>query len=289
MVRFAKILGIDDFTISFVLMSFATSVPEIVLAIFASARGYTDLAIGIALGSTIVNLTLITGLIVIFSKKMKTKNIFRKRHAILLGFMTALSVLTMIDGEITRVDGFALVVVYLLYLYELWFAGAREKESKKKIYPYNFIPIGLVLMIGFTGIVIVGDVLVSSTINISSVTGIIPLLIGAILVSPLTATPELIFEFRNVQKKLTSVSFGDLIGAVGTNITFVIALSAIINPINIVISPIILIILLFTIISVGLFIVFLFSREELDYTEGFILIFTYIIFLFLLFAASLIN
>ena len=62
----AKRLGVSALVIGLTIVAFGTSVPELVVNLFASLEGNTDLAIGNVLGSNIVNILLILGVSAIF-------------------------------------------------------------------------------------------------------------------------------------------------------------------------------------------------------------------------------
>jgi len=64
--EYLKIIGIKlrvkDFVISLILASIATTLPEIIVSIISSLKGNSNLALGNALGSVIVNTALILGI-----------------------------------------------------------------------------------------------------------------------------------------------------------------------------------------------------------------------------------
>lgn len=282
----ARILGISGFTISFILMAFTTSLPELFLGLIAASKGLGELGIGIALGSNIVNLTLITGLIAVFSKKINTDNQYRKRQGILLFLVSLITVATLWDGLLTHLDGVILLISYFVYLTELWYSKARNEKIFANIQFTKFLSTSLILMISLTGLLIIGDVLINSSSDIAQLTGVFPIVIGSILISAVTAAPELLFEFRNIKDNLKRIALGDLMGAVGTNSTLVIGLIAIINPLTITLNATFVIILGFFVLSVSIFLIFLYTKNELDWWEGLILVNTYIVFLFLLFLST---
>ncbi|MCK5922958.1 MAG: hypothetical protein KAG66_18595, partial [Methylococcales bacterium] len=54
--------GISDRVIAIVLISFGTSLPELIISIAASLKGKVDMAIGNIIGSNLANITLVVGL-----------------------------------------------------------------------------------------------------------------------------------------------------------------------------------------------------------------------------------
>ena len=283
----AKVFGIRHYTLSFVLMAFATSIPELIVGLVSSVKGVGEIGIGVIFGSTIVNLTLITGLITILSKNLDVKNIYRRKEAILLAFITGFSILTILDGKLDRLDGFILLLAYFIYLYELWFSQAKNLNKKLKIHYTKFLPAAAIISIAITTLIFVSDILINSTFNISVKLGIFPLITGTLLISTIVAVPELLFEYKTINQKKERVSLGNLMGAIGTNMSLVLGLMAIINPITIIITPPFFVILFFSAFSILLFIIFLFTKQKLQSWEGIILIITFLVFLITLFISTL--
>ncbi len=57
----ARNLGVSEWVISFLLIAFGTSLPELVISIKASLKGNADMAIGNVIGSNVANLTIVLG------------------------------------------------------------------------------------------------------------------------------------------------------------------------------------------------------------------------------------
>lgn len=286
-IKLGKVFGVGNFSLSFILMAFATSIPEIVIAFVASMNNVSDIALGTVIGSSIINLTLITGVIALLTRSIQTKNLYRNRQAFILLFLAAFSIFTIIDGKLDRLDGFILITGYFLYLYELWHSQAREVEKKVKLHYTEFLGTFTILTLTVLATLFVGEVLIDSTQNLSDRLGLAPFVAGILIIAPIAAIPELIFEWRNVQKKRERLSLGDLIGAIGTNATLVVGLIAILNPVTIAVNSVLLITLFFFAASMIMFVSFLYTRKELEVKEGVMLIFVYVAFLISIFLAAL--
>jgi len=286
-VRLGQFFGISNFTLSFILAAFATSLPELILGFISSIKHVGSLGLGIALGANIINLTLITGLIAVFARNLTTRNAYQKRLAFLLTFIAGLALLTLLDGNLSRLDGLILISAYFIYLYELWFARSRESTKKIVIHYTAFLYIAIMIIITVASLILVSDVLVDTVLFISNVLGITPIILGVIFVSASAAIPELIFEFRTIKQQGERMALGDLIGAVGTNISLVIGLIALINPINILLNASVIVILFFSALAILLFLIFLYTKQSINVKEGLILIIMYIIFLTFLFISAL--
>ncbi|GAH91945.1 unnamed protein product, partial [marine sediment metagenome] len=59
LIRIAKALGWKEFVVSFILMAFATSLPELFVGITSALNHKPALSFGNVIGSNIINLTLV--------------------------------------------------------------------------------------------------------------------------------------------------------------------------------------------------------------------------------------
>lgn len=284
--KLAGVFKLSAFSLSFILMAFATSIPEIFVGLIASLNNMGEIAIGVVLGSSIINLTLITGLIAIFTRKLEVKNVYTRRQGLLLGFMAAFTIATLLDGKLNVFDGIILVISYLIYLYELWFSQAKEKDVRIRIDFNKVLPVAIIVLTSVFALMFLSEVMITSTYTISRMLGIFPIVGAALLISSVTAIPELIYEFVAIRGEDKRMALGDLIGAVGTNLSLVVALVAFINPLSFVVTPVIAVMLFFLAISVFLFIFFLYTKESLEWWEGMILITVFVAFLLMIFLSS---
>jgi cation:H+ antiporter len=120
-------------------VAFGTSAPELLVNLFASAQGHTDIAIGNVLGSNITNILLILGIAaIIFPLDVKRNTVWREiplclLAAVILGFMV--NDLFMGDtGSLVldRKDGFFLLIFFALFLFYIYQNAKREREFKQK-------------------------------------------------------------------------------------------------------------------------------------------------------------
>ena len=77
----ARNLGVAPLLIGLTVVAFATSAPEMLVAIVAAARGQTDLAVGNAIGSNIANIGLVLGTVAIIRPIEMTSATLTARNA----------------------------------------------------------------------------------------------------------------------------------------------------------------------------------------------------------------
>ena len=130
--KISKHLGITEFAATFILISIATSFPELFVGISSALTGQTALALGNILGANLINLTLIMGILILLGKEIKTKNTQLRESPYLLAGIVALPLVLFFFGNaLSRVDGFLLLFVFFSYSYRL------IKNSKKYVKGYK--------------------------------------------------------------------------------------------------------------------------------------------------------
>ncbi len=70
LVNIAHFLNVSEFTLSFILMAFATTLPEFGVGIGSAFSGQPMISLGNVFGSNILNLSFILGLIALISGKL---------------------------------------------------------------------------------------------------------------------------------------------------------------------------------------------------------------------------
>jgi cation:H+ antiporter len=127
--KLASYLRMSEFVISFILIAFATSVPELFVGISSALQNNTALSLGNVIGSNILNLTLIAGIIILLKRGIMIESKKTKADALYMFFIIALPfVLMWIGHAISRIDGVILLVAFFLYARKLY----RERKIFKK-------------------------------------------------------------------------------------------------------------------------------------------------------------
>ncbi|HEX7861082.1 MAG TPA: calcium/sodium antiporter [Verrucomicrobiae bacterium] len=115
-VKIATALGVPEFLIGLTIISFGTTLPELVTGILATRRGQGDIAIGNVVGSNIFNLLFIGGFVsVIRPIPVPPGGV---SDLVILSVLSALVLPICIRGHrtVTRAEGAFLLVIYLGYM-----------------------------------------------------------------------------------------------------------------------------------------------------------------------------
>src|SRR5690554_5997345 len=121
----AKKFSVSDLAIGLTIVAFGTSAPELVVNTFAAFQGHQDMVFGNVIGSNIFNLlaTLgIAGLIapLIVQSSTVWKEIPLSFIAVVFVFVMGNDFLTSGMGEVSRVDGFILLLIFFLFLFYVY-------------------------------------------------------------------------------------------------------------------------------------------------------------------------
>jgi cation:H+ antiporter len=115
-VRVATSLGIPDFLIGLTIISFGTTLPELITGILATRRGEGDIAIGNVVGSNIFNLLFIGGLVAVLHPLEVPPGGLADLLMLALLSALVLPIAIRANRTVTRAEGLFLLVLYLSYL-----------------------------------------------------------------------------------------------------------------------------------------------------------------------------
>ncbi len=276
----SRVLGISTFAVGFIIISIATSLPELAVAVFSALAGSPGLSVGDIVGSNLTDLTLILGIVAIvggplYLKKHELMNLIE-----LLFFTSLITVLIFFQfSQLTILHGIILLGLFGYLLLNLFNQGKIPREvfdgvQEKTAMAFAKLGGSIALLL------IAAHFMVESASAIAVATGVSQSLIGATLVALSTSLPELAVELRAVKSKQYALALGDLFGSAVTNITLVLGSLVILSHGNTVIDmkPVIGI---FPIFFITLFFIWysLSRKEKISKTTGIILIGLYILFL----------
>ena len=227
-IEVAEKAGISPLVISIILISLATTLPEITTSAIASYEGVDGIALGNALGSIFANIALILGLAAVIRPLKSGREAFRNSIVMLLSLL--LVILLSLDGELSRADGVILLLAYALYLYWLYRShinvDMEAHKGKSTFLDYVLLIIlGLLLVAGAKLVVYGGR-------NIAEAVGISEYVIGATIVAIGTSLPEMTNALYGALKERGSISIGNIIGANIMNALIVLGLASVIRPLQ---------------------------------------------------------
>ncbi|MBI3963967.1 MAG: calcium/sodium antiporter [Candidatus Kerfeldbacteria bacterium] len=235
----ARRLRVSDLVIGLTIVAFGTSAPELVVNLFASVRGETEIAIGNVVGSNIANILLILGVAAVIFPLRVTKGTVWKEiplsllAAVLLGVMVNDVLLDgMESSALTRTDGLALLAFFIIFLYYT-FGIARQTEPAESDARKPTHGVGkatLFVLLGFVGLIVGGKFIVDGAVAFATGLGVSTSLIGLTIVAVGTSLPELATSAVAAYRKNADIAVGNVVGSNIFNIFFILGISSVIRP-----------------------------------------------------------
>ena len=227
---FAEATGIPKFVVGATVVSFATTLPELLVSVRAAMNGSAQLAIGNAVGSVTANTTLIMGVsLVAMAGAIRRKEIFVK-GGLLLAAIVGLTLLSL-SSSLPVWSAYILWAIFMIFMITNLLEGKKGAATEVKgTFEKKEVP-GKVLffILGTASIVLGAEFLVSSGKTIASGIGISETIIGFTVIALGTSLPELVTTLTAIRKKENSLSVGNIIGANIIDTTLILPLCAVIN------------------------------------------------------------
>ena len=236
-VSIARYFGVSPLLIGLTIVAFATSAPEILVSVVASLHGEPDLAIGNAIGSNIVNIGLVLGLVALIRPIQMNSATVRREMPMLLA-VSLLTVSLFLDAYISRVDGAVLLVGLAIVMGWLTRIGLKSSvddpigaELAAEIPQYTSSRASAIqLAIGLVALLIGAELLVDGAVAIAINLGVSEIVIGLVLVAFGTSLPELAVSLAGALKGEYGLALGNIVGSNIFNSLAVIGIAGAIQP-----------------------------------------------------------
>jgi cation:H+ antiporter len=234
---FARNLGLPPMLIGLTIVAMGSSAPEMFVAATASMDGMNDTAIGNVLGSNIANITLILGITALLGAISVTSQTLKREIPLMIA-ATVLAGYLLHDGQLTRIDGYLLLVGFFSLMGYLIYEAITNKtpdtlsdeadaEIPKDVPTWRAI---MWIVIGMALLPLSADWMVDGAVGIAKTFGLSDLVIGLTIIAVGTSLPELAACVAGVLKKEHDLAIGNIVGSNIFNILAVMALPALISP-----------------------------------------------------------
>ena len=229
-VRLGRAMRVSAGIIGATIAAFATSSPELSVAINAALEQQPQIALGDALGSNVVNIALILGVALVISPIQTPRAGLRRDFPLALA-VPILTAFLGFDGTISRIDGLLLLSVFGLWLLAVIVQARRERQNSEDSNPTAPWRPLLVGVPGLLLLVTAGRLIVNGATGIAESFGISEFVVGATVVAVGTSVPELATAVLAKLRGHDEVSLGMLLGSNIFNGLWIVAVAAIIFPI----------------------------------------------------------
>lgn len=278
--KFSHLLKISSFSISFFLLGFLTSIPELTVGINAIIDQKPEIFVGNLIGGIIIIFSLIFPLLAIISGKIKLVHDLENKNLILVLLYLLLPLAFLSDQIINLIEAIFLIIYYLIIFYLL----ERKQTFLEKItaeftnHQRLFIKDILKIIFGLVLVIFSSHFIVENTLYFSSLLKISPFFVALIIISIGTNLPELSLVIRSIKEKKQTIAFGDYLGSAAANV-FLLGLLTVVNENQILLPNHFYQYSIFIFLSLTLFYFFTKSEKILTAKEGLILLFIYFFYL----------
>jgi len=238
-VSVANKFNISKLIIGLILVSFATTAPELCVSLTAALKGNPEMALGNAVGSVICNTGLALGAagilaptaIKVLPKILKTSGLF------LIIASTLCFIFLLKDYTLSFMEGGTLLIlfiIYLAYMFREYKSGRIEMnkgdaEPSQQLQKLSLSKTYILFILGLIGILIASEFIVISATAIAHTLHIPEAVIALTLVALGTSIPEVATCIIAAKKGYGEIAVGNILGANILNICWVAGASAMAN------------------------------------------------------------
>jgi len=226
-------LGIPSLIVGLTIVSFGTSMPELLVTMVAGIQGKSGLAVGNVLGSNIANVLLVLGVAAIIRPlKVRDSTVvseipFSLTAALLVGFL-ANAALFADRRELTidRLDGLILLLFFGLFMVYVYRVSRGHSEDTAAAPQLSYARSAAFVIAGTVGLYFGGDWVVRGAVGIATTLGVSDALIGLTVVAVGTSTPELIASAVAAWRNHPDIAVGNVVGSNIFNLLWILGLTA---------------------------------------------------------------
>lgn len=235
----ASNLGVSPLIVGVTIVGFGTSAPEMLVSALAAVDGVPAMGIGNAVGSNITNVGLVLGVTTLIAPLVVNSDTLRREFPV-LAFVMLVSLIMLLDGVLSRLDGSILFAGFILTIAGMgWIAYkglgkgdpleaefaeeyAKPKMSTGKASWY--------FIIGLVSLLVGSKSLVWGATGVAELLGVSDLIIGLTIVAIGTSLPELAASVISALKNEHDIAVGNVLGSNIFNLLAVLAMPGLIAP-----------------------------------------------------------
>lgn len=236
----ARRLQVSDLAIGLTVVAFGTSLPELVVSVFAAAGNTPAVALGNVTGSNIANILLILGAAALLCPLQVGRGTTWKE--IPLAFLAAVLLWVfcsdmVVDGAaaavLSRTEALAFLGFFVIFLYYTFGIARDLAPVAAAAPPAKTVPHRTLfrwLIVGLCLLIFGGKAVVEGAVRLSVAAGLSESFIAATLVAVGTSLPELATSLVAAWKKNPDIAVGNVVGSNIFNVFLILGISGLIRP-----------------------------------------------------------
>lgn len=216
----AKRFNVPESVVGASVAAMVSSAPEMGASVFSVVEAHHDIGIGTIVGSAIFNISLLLAFSLWVRKCVLDAKVLKRDGAYYL-FVVIVTIVTIMDGVLTRWEALTWFLLYVIYFIWLFKDAINGKFVPKE--EFKYVPTKKAVFytgIGIVGIALSADIMVKSTIYVTGTLGLSESLFSLIIIAIATSIPDL---FVSVQASLKGMGSLAVSNAVGSNIFDILA------------------------------------------------------------------
>ena len=227
-------LGISSLVIGLTIVSFGTSLPEMLVTMVSGFRQNADLAIASVIGSNIANVLLVLGVaaivrpLTVHDSTVVSEIPFSLTAALLVGFLANAALFSPFpELSISKLDGGILLfffVLFMLYVYKI--SRERADEFSGDSVDLGSVRASAYILLGTVGLYFGGGWVVDGAVGIAQWFGVDDALIGLTIIAVGTSSPELIASAVAAYRNKCDIAVGNVVGSNIFNLLWVLGLTS---------------------------------------------------------------
>lgn len=249
----AEASGIPKLIVGATVVSFATTLPELLVSIFAAldARAAEALSPGsgigmvdMSIGSVTANLGLIMGIALVAIPMAIRRKDYMLKMILMLVAAAVTVCFSLFDNGVGVVASILLIIIFVIAMYDNIHeavvavkGGAKGQQLDEPVTKKAVITNVVKFLIGAVGTVAGAQLLVDNGSALASMCGVSDRVISVTIIAIGTSLPELVTTLTAIAKKQGSLSAGNIIGANIIDLTLILPVCALIYGSKLPASP----------------------------------------------------
>lgn len=227
-------LGISPLVVGLTVVSFGTSMPEMLVTLTAGLQHNADLAIANIVGSNVFNVLVVLGVAAII-RPLPVRNStivseipFSLTAALLVGFLANAALFTdHHELSISRLDGGILLFFFLLFMIYIFKSSRRDENAAQQVVADGKLSRAMFqIALGIVGLYFGGQWVVSGAVGFAQTWGVDDALIGLTIVAIGTSAPELVASAVAAYRNETDIAVGNVVGSNIFNLLWILGLTS---------------------------------------------------------------
>ncbi len=226
-------LGVSPLVIGLTIVSFGTSMPEMLVTLISGLDNNADLAIANIIGSNIANVLLVLGIAAVIrplpvqNSTVVSEIPFSLTAALLVGFLANAALFSDYpELSISHLDGGILLFffcLFMLYVFKISRENGVEEPSEPGL---GRARASAYLLLGAVGLYLGGRFVVDGAVGVAGLLGVDDALIGLTIVAIGTSTPEIFASAVAAYRNQADIAVGNVVGSNIFNLLWVLGFTS---------------------------------------------------------------